>query len=388
METNLTSIPTHFGDPRVAINPATARREPFQQHFTYRNYLGTPVSLGLRNGLKIQLEPEPNLQVKEFVSIVELSMDPQVTSNVLRVLSAADAASCGPELKTIRDLFLQEMQVNKHGGARIVLEYPVSLEQLETAGGSVYFSELDLVVSILDPGSMPAHPESEEGRRNHTIAGSPVEHGGVGFGYAVEIVDNHGRYGKRYLNINRQVFPVVPKRDFARRDGVYIISNHAASGDLEKNGTKVTYCAFEQAEEAIGLFRTYEEALHLGDLAAGRKEEILNLEHELNRAKAELQTAKLAGEKEMLAAKQELTRLEGENARLLARNQLLERDMEIERQKNKDYYESKSADRKDQSETLKTTNDTIKILPTILLGIATIIGTIIGIIIGGKSASA
>lgn len=371
---NVRSIPTHFGEselvrPGPKSNPY--RREPFEQRLTYRNHLAVPISIGLRNGLKLSLPAEPNLNDHRFLARVELVLSEQVKMDVHRLLSAVDGNS-PPELQVMREALQLQLQVNSHGGATIVLDYPLSLEQLQTYGGSVYYSELDIVVSLLAPGSMPPHPHSDEGRRSQTIAGSPVDHGGVGFGYAVEIVDNHGKYGDRFLNIGGNVYKVPTKQDFTRRDGVYIISNYAASGNLTREEPKVTFCAFEQAQETLGLYRTYDDALHLGDISQARKAELLTMEHELVKARGELQQAKAQQEKDQLASKAEIARMEGENERLKARNQLLERDMEVERQKNKDYYDNRSQQRKDTSETLK-------ILPTIILGIGTFIAALVGI---------
>jgi hypothetical protein len=270
--------------------------------------------------------------------------------------------------------------VNSYRGATIVLDYPLTLEQLQTYGGTIYFSELDIVVSLLPPEEMPAHPYSEEGRRSQVIAGSPIDHGGVGFGYAVEIVDNHERYGDRFLNIGGNVYKVKTKKDLERRDGVYIISNYAANGQLGKPGVRVTFCAFDKAQEDLGLYKTYDEAMHLGDLSTARKQELLTMEHELVKSKQEAAAEKVRFDRELTAAQHEVKRIEQENTRLAARNQMLEHDLTMERQRLKDFFDARAYQRKDSSEALK-------ILPSIILGIGALVVALRSLFSGGAQSS-
>lgn len=367
--TQITSIPTHFGETRVAKfgqgESALKRYEPISQTITYRNHTASPISVGWRNGLKFHLEPEYNPDNSNFICRVTITIGSDVKVDVDRLLSAVNEHSSA-ELRALREAYNVEVKVNSYRGATIILDYPLTLEQLQTYGGSVYFSELDIVLSLFSPEEMPAHPYSEEGRKSQIIAGSPVDHGGVGFGYAVEIVDNHARYGDRYLNIGGSVYKVKTKKDFERRDGVYIISNYAANGQLGKGGVRVTYCAFEKAQEDLGLYKSYDEALHLGDISQARKQELLTMEHEVARMKIEGQQQKQVHERELLTMSTELKRIEGENSRLEARTKLLEHDLSLERQRLKDYFDQKSYQRKDTSEVLR-------ILPTILLGIGALL---------------
>jgi hypothetical protein len=315
------------------------------------------------------------MELPTFIARATIIVGPEVKLDVDRVLSAVDEHASA-ELKAMREAYSVEVKVNSYRGATIVLDYPLTLEQLQTYGGTIYFSELDIVVSLLPLEEMPAHPCSEEGRKSQIIAGSPVDHGGVGFGYAVEIVDNHARYGDRFLNIGGNVYKVKTKKDLERRDGVYIISNYAASGQLGKAGVRVTFCAFDKAQEDLGLYKTYDEALHLGDLSTARKTELLTMEHELVKNKQEAAAEKTRYEREILAAQHEVKRMEQENTRLAARTQMLEHDLGLERQRLKDYFDAKAYQRKDSSEALK-------ILPSIILGIGALVVALRSLFSGG-----
>lgn len=367
--THLRSIPAHFGESRVhrGFVPTAPAGELVKQQITYRNNLHVPVSVGWRNGLSCTLPASPKLERAAFVVCVSLSFQGE---RIVREFEAALARLSGEhpsqELKNIQEAFSLQLKENIYQGGTIVLEYPLSLDELKRCGGTLYYHELDIVVSLFPAEQMAAHPYSEEGRRNQVVAGLPARQGGAGFGYSVQIVDNRGLYGDRYLNIAGNVYKVTPVRDFALRDGVYIRSNYAANGELQLGEEKVTHVAMEAAQEELGLFRTYEEAANLGDMSQARKAELIHLEHEVQRQKMENQQIKQTHERELLERTHEIKRIDQELARQVARNQLLEQDLNIERQRMKDHFEERAYRRKDSSEALK-------ILPSIIVGIGTLI---------------
>lgn len=364
---NLTSIPTHFGEARIAQMGPRDRSNgisPIEHRLTYINNLPVPVVVAWRSGLKFTLQPNPSLENQSLLMRTEIIVTPQVKFDIQRLLSAVDDNSTA-ELKSMRDAFKLQVKGNFHGGATLVLDYPLTLDKLREFGGTVYYSELDCVVSLLQLEDVPPHPYSEAGRRSQTITDSPIDHGRAGFGYAVEIVDNAGKYGERYLNISGTVYKVSPMKDWERRDGIYIVSNYAARGELGPDGLNVTHYPFELAEADLGLYRSFDEAKHLGDISTGRKEHLASLEHQLTIAKAELQRAKVEHDTDMVERNRELQRLEAETVRLKGDRDRLEHEHTLERARLKDYYESRAHFRKDHSEA-------IKILPSIIVGIGAI----------------
>lgn len=366
---NATSIPTHFGDTRVAqLGPRDFRYSPspIEYRLTYINNLPHEVTIVWRSGLKFRLPPVPSMDNDRLIARVEITVHPAVKLDIERVLSAIDETATS-ELKAMREAFSVEIKGNKYEGARIILDYGLTLDELRKFGGTVYYSELDCVVSLLPFEQVPPHPYSEEGRQQQVVAGSVLSPE-LGFGYSVEIIDNAAKYGERYLNIGGTVYKVVPKKDYSRRNGIYVLSNQFDPEQLDADPMEVKFYDFANAEE-IGLYRTFDEALHRGDIQTARKQEIATLEHEITMRKSELARERQKHEREMLALetklKEQTTEAERRSQEFKELRERMEHDRELERQRTKDFYESRSYVRKDSSEA-------VKIIPSIVMGLGAV----------------
>ena len=106
--------------------------------------------------------------------------------------------------------------------------------------------------------------------------------------------------------------------------------------------------------------------MHVGDLATAKKEKLAAIEFETVKSKAIIQELKALAEIEAAKASEENQRLEAEIKRLDALRSRIEHDAALERQRLKDYYESRAYARKDHSEVLK-------VLPSIIIGIGSIL---------------
>jgi hypothetical protein len=365
-----TAIPTHFGAVKPAAIGPTDRNfnQPIEYHLSYINNFPVPVTVVWRSGLKFTLQPEPSLTSADFVARVSITMDSKVKVDIARVLSAVTEES-SMELKAMRQAFEAQVKVNTYGGAKIVLDHSLSLQRLQEMGGTVYYSEHDAVVSILPFDQVPPHPYSPEGMQQQVVAGALGLGNENTFGYVIEIIDNHAKYGDRYLNICNKVYRISPKKDWERQDGIYVVSNYAVEGELGMSGRHMKNYSFEQAEELLGLYRTYEEALNFGDVASGRKLQIAELEHEVNVGKRQLQEATSRHQLEMLEKEKQLKELlqahERHNSEVEALRSRQEHELKLERDRLKDFYENRSYERKDQSESLK-------FLPSLVIGIGAI----------------
>lgn len=353
---------SHFGGVELATLPVG--REPFspvEYRETYLNHLPIPVIMQWRNGLKVPLPPMPNLHSQAFIVRAEFTLRSVVKVDMIRLLSAVDEHAPA-ELKMIRDAFQIQVENNHHGGARIVLDYPLTLSQLQQYGGTVYYHEVDRLISVLPYEQVPPHPFSEGGERQRLISVSHAGQKVFGFGYSIDVIDNYGRYGDRYLNIGNEVYRIPAKKDPNRRCGIYVVSDVPTRGDLPGRGPEVRKFPFDGAEETIGLYRTEEDARTYGDMATSKRKELLDKETALNLAKTEAQLIRQNHEKELVekdrALKEVQYKLE-EQAREYERERLRE---EKERQRVKDFYEERKHVRNDQSETLK-------FLPAVVVGL-------------------
>ncbi len=375
---DFTSIPTHFGETRVAsARPVELRTaSPLDCRTHYINNLTVPITIAWRSGLRVQLPPIPNLENNRFVIRTTVNIDQTVKSDVERVLSAVTEQSSA-ELQAMRHAFIHQNQGNTYRSASIVLDYPISFDQLRNYGGSIYHNEMDCVISLLPLEEAPPHPYSEAGKRSQTVVSSPVEHGGPSFAYAVEMVDNFAKHGPRYMNMGGKIYKIMPKKDPTRRDGFYIVSNRPSNGDASDGGVVVTHYPFELGESDLGLYESYSEALNLGDVSLARKEALAEMEHQNKTLGMELQNMRQRHEREMAEQMERLKILELERDKRAAEWAQKEQEMARERAHWKDKYEQRSYERKDSSEALK-------VLPSIIIGLGAIL-VAVKAVLGGPS---
>jgi hypothetical protein len=113
--------------------------------------------------------------------------------------------------------------------------------------------------------------------------------------------------------------------------------------------------------------------MNLGDVSQAKKEELLNLEHQIQVEKAELARERQQHEKEMLDKEKALKEAEearDRNARVIDEMRSeQEHRQKLERERVKDYYEDRSYERKDS-------NETLKFLPTLILGIGAAVAAV------------
>lgn len=374
MEHATTSMTAHYGDVRRAVlGPIQFDRRfntsPVRIQVEYLNNLQKEVVIGLRSGLKFRLPPVPDFQSNRLIVRVTLEFNQDVRFDMARVLSVVNE-TMSMELNAMRDalsVYVEDPYQNRLGN--IVLDYSVGLDQLMQQGGTLYYHELDCVMSIEAFDEVPPHPYSEEGMRQQVMATSLINQTDS-CGYAVEIVDPTGKYGKRYLNIGGRIGEITPiTTDHARRPGIYILSNRF-EGNGFNVGVKTEYYSLDTpVEDTLGLYRTYEDAKYNGDQANARKERLAKLDLEIQQQKKENQHQQQLYEQEMLRKEDLIKELQRQHEAKLQelKEEQLRADYarEAERQRLKDYYEDRAYMRKDQSEV-------VKILPTIVVGIGAI----------------
>ena len=360
--------PIHFGNVNIAtLGPRKlgANFSPIEYKLTYINNLPIDVVVEWRSGLKFTLKSQRSMACNKLIARVEIVIHQSIKNDIQSLLSAVDENS-SLELRAMRDAFNLQVEKNLYGGVTLILDYPLTLSELKEYGGSIYYNELDCVISLLEFNKTPPHPNSEEGKRKQIITGSVVDRNGKTFGYSVQIIDNHNRHGPRYLNIGNDVYKVNNEKDNNKRDGIYIVSNSSIGGELGMSGIDVRRYPFDGAEEKLGLYRTYDEALNLGDTANARKQANNELEHRITLQKGELQKAKHEHDLAMIAKDAEVKAMQIEQDRqaqaIMAMREKAEQEMNAERARVKDHYENKSHVRKDTSES-------VKYLPSIVIGL-------------------
>lgn len=339
---------------QVNMTESKALYAPVEYRQSYINKTHVPIVIVWRSGLKTTIPAENALNDNSAFTIeVEMSFGVDVKKDVQRVLSAVDEKGT-VELRKIKEAFANNVE-GRWGRTRVLLDYSITIPEIKKLGGSIYYEELDIVISLNGLDDAPPHPYSEEGKSMQLINVGDIKD--IGFSYNIDVIDNLGIFGTRYININNKVYKVTPKKDMQKRDGIYVASNAPVDNAIEINAKSSEYHAFDKAAE-LGLFRSIDEAMALGDMESARKKELLNLEHSLQVSKREYQELQNRFDIEV-----------AEKDRLLkeAEHQLKEADIQL--QKTKDHYENKSFQRKDSSETLKFVPGVIAAIGSMFLAI-------------------
>ena len=362
---------THFGEV-VNAHPGLQKYQigafPFRFQKIYINHLPVPVTVGIRCGGKFTLPNIPDLHCNKFIARIEFMFDRRAANEFSNFVSTITEES-SDELRALKEAYTVRVTTATTGGINVVLDYKLSMMDLQRRGGSVYFHEIDDVVSLLPLSQAPNHPHSEVGREKRATSGV-VGDDLLNFYYEVEIIDNLGQLSDRFINIHNEVYRVSPRKDKNKRDGIYIVSTAAAFGDLGSNNLTQKMFALDSSVASSFLYSSYDEAKNHGDMGAARKEELTKLEHELALEKTNFAKLKLSHETQLLELDQKYKAADAERQKQQIELDLHRSEKEarakLESQRMKDMFEARSYQRKDESEFMKH-------LPMMIMGIGAVL---------------
>lgn len=377
-------IITYYGKvqiPSIQVGePDAGGISNFRINTKYINNIRQPIRCKFRSGLELTFPAVPvrskHTHDKTFLVRNELVV------GAACVLAMRDYFLNLPDevngvLNLFREVFLKVYDdVYQFGQQRelsCVIDYVFTENDLKKHGNMFYHDELDMLFKFGAESFDVPHPNSYDGRQ--LAAEKAAEHvmDKHGFVFWVEIIDNLGKYGDRYLPICNQVFKISARVDNNRPDGLYIVSSKPTNGKINLSEVSTKFYDFEDVEKELGIYQTYELAFSNGDIAALRKREIIELQHTNEITKQNMAAEKLNHEREKLKFE---TQLEEKNQQLRAaehERNLVNRALdelrrgqehmaEVQKLQLRDQMEERSAGRKDASEF-------IKFLPTILSGI-------------------
>lgn len=348
----------------------------------FYNGFRSPVTLVDRSGMPLVIQPMNIKALKQFVVRYTIKYRAGVNIDVERLSNATSEG-----MRALRDAVLQGSVRQRMGQCYARVDYGVNEEDVLYNGGSLYLVNLDVVVSTMQGGYVPHHPFSTEGIRNRLVAENETINTVGAVGYYIQIVDNEDVFGPRFININKEIFLIQPTKDANRKSGVYRASTSPVSEHGGVGPPRADYFAFPEAEEFLGLFKTYEDAHVLGDIAAERKRELDEFAHFLKESENQMKLEKLSREQEHEEWKRNLeerrvaeesdrksqehrwrleeARINEASARLKEEQTRVEHMRAIAALERKDHYEERSYARKDSSEFLKW-------VPAIATGLAAI----------------
>jgi hypothetical protein len=196
-------------------------------------------------------------------------------------------------------------------------------------------------------------------------------------GIFVELIDNENNITNRYMYVARQLLELPARRDQTKQSGVYFTTAvHDKDGDTNMDPK---FYSFEDAEEALGLFKTKEEAMTGGNPEFIAKTKYAEQEAALRDAQRELEKVKndhkiaeqhrlekMAAlkhdlEEKQLYMKEKINDLEHNLEKTKKRNSELKEESDSRKLTRADYYEERSYERKDSSEL-------IKFVPALIVG--------------------
>lgn len=371
-----TKVPSHeISNVSIPDERDAALQSSYEITRRFINGTQRPITVIERNNLQVTFPPQMLGTFQGFIIRVVISLTREVNVNTSRLSNGTSAAD-----KVIAEVFRNGYTRRVGGRTQFQYDYHVSPEDIESNGGSLYLTDLDVVVSNLNPDRpdlFPNHPYSEASIHSTMLEEDSGVNTVGSFGYSLRIIDSNHIFGERYININKQVFRIPVIDDSTLKDGVYLTSSGPATGRRGYVPPTTKRYTFEEADESLGLYQTMEEARTLGDVFSEKEREFQEYKLQNKRDEEELRKQKTQREAEFDRQKHELERQKAQDQaevdrgkrQLEERERALKEEMsrwEHERQmesiRRKDWAEERSTQRKDSSEM-------VKYLPAIFTGV-------------------
>jgi hypothetical protein len=387
---HMNQITTHFGKVRLSflMNPMSVSRDMsfVSQRTVYINQLTRSVVMQLRSGWQMEIPvagPHTRTGVgggnKEFIVRMEYCVVRAMFNQAYAFFDRVSDNDFG-EVVALRDAFMKRYHEGNNSSnqeIKFIVEHFFTEEDLEENGGAFYHNALDTLFTFPDATAKGSHPFSRAGIEEEMMERSKAVAPDKQFVFSVEIIDSLGKYGDRYISISNRIFKLTAQKDKNKPDGVYIVSSTPAIGTISSENLVVCRYDFEDAEKAVGVYRTFEEAQTYGDPSLARKKEITDLEHGIQLAKHQAELAKSSQSMAKLEAERTLMERDLKIKELQYERDIRQREMddlrarqehliEINRMEMKERYEQRTYVRKDTSEMLKY-------LPVVLTGIGAVL---------------
>lgn len=340
---------------------------PLECNISYYNHLSAAVYVVGRDGVPFELPPSGQRQNCLIIQVqYRIAHGTKVDPNNVFHTHANGTAQNEALRRAIENL-----ESNGRTGTTrtLTVTYTYSRERLVSNGGMIYVTDLDLVLSVhnhpLDTWKA-LHPYSTASTRFQLLEADVDVNTVDSFGYSLRIVSNDGSVGDKYINIAGKLYRIPSVKCQSLQDGIHLCSSGAIT-----NATRLTYpethhYTLDEGKEQLLIFDTPDEAASLGDTVKQRDQEINDLKHRQKILEQE-HAQELATEKYKLEERKR--ELEREHMEREENFRQLEHERQLRSIRDKEYFESRSAIRKDSSEL-------VKFMPTILtavIGLATLL---------------
>ena len=348
-----------------AENVETSNREikchlssPYEQHVVYLNGFSESIAIVERNGVKTILPPQRDRNNINFIVRVIYTVPRDIhfdADNIM--LSDPDVSAEFSAIIKAGNKVIHGNNTGFNESCQFSIDYIISREKLDRRGGSLYLVERDIIISRHVGKRTPLHPFSKYFfQEKFKTENTDIINENV-FGFSIKIVDNNGLYGDRYVNLNGKAYRIPARRDRILTNGVYFTCSGQAFGNYELCPPETHKYSFDEADIALNLFRSVEDALTYGDPLKAKDKELERMKIEFKEKEMFLENEKLSMKARINDQEAEIKRRQNEYSDMASRLEHMRREAEHARNMDKmgrsDYYEERSSRRKDWSETLK-----------------------------------
>lgn len=360
----------HFSNPlpRPANEPFNYDRGCFETRTRLINTTGQDITVGYRNGLKVTIPSDIQGNNHTFVVRIEIAVPKGIVSDLHNTLNKARSNEI-VALGLMRDEMGRSVREKNiyDRNTILTLDYPISVNELLHKNNSVYYHDIDLVVSLDPPELVPPHPESWEGRAKR-LDMPEYDQSDAKLHYSIKVIDNTGLRSRFYTTIGSVVYMVPVVMGKGQENGIYI--QRPIPVDTGTNGNikpKLERYDFDETEvlEALGIYSNYDDALNRGDVASVRKRQLVDKEQQTKLLDHQYKNDRLEREREGWKDELERLQMQIEHERENHRH-------EMQKMERKDYYEERSYYRKDSSEMAKY-------LPTVIMSVGAIVVALSGL---------
>lgn len=332
----------------------------------YLNYTGRTISMGYRNGVVFDIPSREDRLYQDFIVRQEMNISDRLSNSVRNKLLNYEGLE-SPDFRAFKKLFMEAYRDRNHG-VILKFDYKVAVADINHQGGSIYLTELDIILSTRKD-NIPIHPLSLEAASRAPIS---VQSNSDSNGVSFYIVDNDDTIGTHYTRMFGKIVRVETIKNGLKPDGLYI--DYRGMSDSQRGNTEDfrEFVPVTEMENIGWLCKTFAEAKNAPDREVEFGLKLKELELEGKRITAETNLVKADHEKERLHLEHRNSELQRElnerdqqfriiDADLQRRISEEEHRSKIEQMRTRDFYEEKSIARKDSSEL-------IKFIPALLLG--------------------
>lgn len=308
----------------------------------YINRMSTRLILRERNGMSYFLPlRNPREQKGELSIVVTIAGKAEHFKEAANVLNAENMID-GTERSALLDALnwgatkaSRERSLNFTESS---IEYVLTEEDLTNDGGTVYLSDLDILVSSRDI-CQARHPMSREMRDQVQLGDLLPKATKNSLIFILKAVDNnrHQQHSSKFINVAGDIYELPVERDFSMPSGVHLIARVPVCDPNMPSvtgHTRMLKLTFEEGIKKFSLQRSVEDARWGGSITEVSKnqieETIARLKVEDARIKAEMREQERVHELQMQEARIAHEREKAQWEQQLAEKQRLLKEKELE----------------------------------------------------------